>query len=388
MPTLHLLCGKIASGKSTLANTLAAEHAAIVLSEDHWLAQLYPGEILSIADYLRSAQRIRGVLGPLVIRLLHMPGQVAHDFHRLGHHFGAALGAVVGLQRSAVSDAGRVRNGLLSMDLVSDHRGEFHHFVQGVVGVPHRVVGGLQPDITAVAVDALKTCRDKLTRIQSLPKGLVLGTVLFLRGAEHPVMFTLDLRQGVTHACEKTLIGGQHFTLEVELDHRSGTHQRAHQVFMIAGGLNGARQVAGENRDAQHPACGVQDRLHDRTQPRLLTVAAQQAHGAAVMLLAVHGGFETQGVLVVFQVGRHQFINMQAQQRATAVVHLLDEIGVGRLDASIRAQGQHQHFAVKALPDLLKTGYFFAKSRQLLLQACVEHEVPGAMKECVQQNRL
>lgn len=35
MPTLHLLCGKIASGKSTLANRLAAEHAAIVLGEDH-----------------------------------------------------------------------------------------------------------------------------------------------------------------------------------------------------------------------------------------------------------------------------------------------------------------------------------------------------------------
>ena len=46
MPTLHLLCGKIASGKSTLANTLAAEHAAIVLSEDHWLAQLYPWTML------------------------------------------------------------------------------------------------------------------------------------------------------------------------------------------------------------------------------------------------------------------------------------------------------------------------------------------------------
>ena len=49
MPTLHLLCGKIASGKSTLAKTLATEHAAIVLSEDHWLATLYPGEIRSIA---------------------------------------------------------------------------------------------------------------------------------------------------------------------------------------------------------------------------------------------------------------------------------------------------------------------------------------------------
>ena len=50
MPTLHLLCGKIAAGKSTLAKELVAEHAAILLSEDTWLAQLYPGEVLSVAD--------------------------------------------------------------------------------------------------------------------------------------------------------------------------------------------------------------------------------------------------------------------------------------------------------------------------------------------------
>ena len=48
MPTLHLLCGKIASGKSTLAKTLATEHAAIVLSEDQWLASLYPAEIRAL----------------------------------------------------------------------------------------------------------------------------------------------------------------------------------------------------------------------------------------------------------------------------------------------------------------------------------------------------
>jgi predicted kinase len=80
MPTLHLLCGKIASGKSTLARTLAADHAAIVLSEDQWLAQLYAGEILSIADYLRCAERIRGVLGPLVINLLKSGVSVVLDF--------------------------------------------------------------------------------------------------------------------------------------------------------------------------------------------------------------------------------------------------------------------------------------------------------------------
>ncbi|OAJ48759.1 AAA family ATPase [Pseudomonas marginalis] len=80
MPTLHLLCGKIASGKSTLATRLAAEHAAIVLSEDHWLATLYPGEIRAIADYLSCAQRIRGVLGPLVINMLQSGVNVVLDF--------------------------------------------------------------------------------------------------------------------------------------------------------------------------------------------------------------------------------------------------------------------------------------------------------------------
>ncbi|GAB5341068.1 ATP-binding protein [Pseudomonas fluorescens] len=80
MPTLHLLCGKIASGKSTLATTLAAEHAAIVLSEDHWLAQLYPGEIRAITDYVSRAQRVRAVLGPLVINLLQAGVNVVLDF--------------------------------------------------------------------------------------------------------------------------------------------------------------------------------------------------------------------------------------------------------------------------------------------------------------------
>ncbi len=79
-PTLHLMCGKIASGKSTLAKTLAAEHSAILLSEDQWLSRLYPGEINSVADYLRCAQRIRAVLGPLVIDMLESGVCVVLDF--------------------------------------------------------------------------------------------------------------------------------------------------------------------------------------------------------------------------------------------------------------------------------------------------------------------
>ena len=59
---LHMVCGKIASGKSTLTATLASAERTIPISEDDWLARLYPGEILSIDDYVRCATRIKDVI--------------------------------------------------------------------------------------------------------------------------------------------------------------------------------------------------------------------------------------------------------------------------------------------------------------------------------------
>jgi predicted kinase len=80
VPTLHLMCGKIASGKSTLAKSLAEEHGALVFSEDQWLSRLYPEQIKSVADYLRCARQIRGVLGPLVVDVLSAGVSVVLDF--------------------------------------------------------------------------------------------------------------------------------------------------------------------------------------------------------------------------------------------------------------------------------------------------------------------
>ncbi|MGO3982970.1 ATP-binding protein [Pseudomonas sp. SAS7] len=79
-PVLHLISGKIASGKSTLAKSLAAEESAILLSEDHWLSRLYPGQIKSISDYVRLARQIREVVGPLVIDMLGAGATVVLDF--------------------------------------------------------------------------------------------------------------------------------------------------------------------------------------------------------------------------------------------------------------------------------------------------------------------
>ncbi|WP_268800402.1 AAA family ATPase [Pseudomonas huanghezhanensis] len=90
-PVLHLMSGKIASGKSTLAKRLAAKQSAILLSEDYWLSKLYPDQIKSVTDYLRLARQIREVVGPLVIDLLNagvtvvldFPANTPQDRHRL-----------------------------------------------------------------------------------------------------------------------------------------------------------------------------------------------------------------------------------------------------------------------------------------------------------------
>lgn len=79
-PVLHLMSGKIASGKSTLAKNLAAEQSAILLSEDNWLSRLYPDQIKSVTDYVRLSRQIREVLGPLVTDMLNTGVTVVLDF--------------------------------------------------------------------------------------------------------------------------------------------------------------------------------------------------------------------------------------------------------------------------------------------------------------------
>ena len=79
-PTLHLLCGKIAAGKSTLARRLAAAPATVLIVEDDWLSRLYPGEISRLDDYVRCSGRLRAVTGPHVEALLRAGVSVVLDF--------------------------------------------------------------------------------------------------------------------------------------------------------------------------------------------------------------------------------------------------------------------------------------------------------------------
>lgn len=80
VPTLHLVCGKIAAGKSTLTRQLAAEPHTVLISEDDWLARLYPNDITSIADYVRCSGRLRDAMGSHIEQLLNAGVSVVLDF--------------------------------------------------------------------------------------------------------------------------------------------------------------------------------------------------------------------------------------------------------------------------------------------------------------------
>ncbi len=67
-PTLYLLCGKIAAGKSTLARRLAARLATLLICEDHWTSNHFPANTVRNRDWMRS---------------LIAQADVAHELHHL-----------------------------------------------------------------------------------------------------------------------------------------------------------------------------------------------------------------------------------------------------------------------------------------------------------------
>ncbi|SHN31500.1 AAA domain-containing protein [Duganella sacchari] len=79
-PVLHLVCGKIAAGKSTLTSSLAQAPNTVLLSEDKLLSALYPEEILSVADYVRCSARLRSAIQALVVDILAAGSSVVLDF--------------------------------------------------------------------------------------------------------------------------------------------------------------------------------------------------------------------------------------------------------------------------------------------------------------------
>src|SRR5438876_3139919 len=79
MATLHFLCGKAGSGKTTLARKIAHEAPAVFICEDDWIARI-ADPIANLGDYVKAATRIRSVVAPLVGELLRFGVSVVFDF--------------------------------------------------------------------------------------------------------------------------------------------------------------------------------------------------------------------------------------------------------------------------------------------------------------------
>ncbi len=79
-PTLYMLCGKIAAGKSTLAANLATADNTVLIAEDEWLATLFPTELKTPKDYLRCATKLRTAMAPHIVALLNAGLSVVLDF--------------------------------------------------------------------------------------------------------------------------------------------------------------------------------------------------------------------------------------------------------------------------------------------------------------------
>ncbi|MGB5556829.1 MAG: ATP-binding protein [Paracoccaceae bacterium] len=78
--TLYLLCGKIASGKSTCAKELSQRPSTVLIDMDQWMSILFPAENASVEDFVRLSARLRDAMQPLVVDILKSGTSVVLDF--------------------------------------------------------------------------------------------------------------------------------------------------------------------------------------------------------------------------------------------------------------------------------------------------------------------
>ncbi|CAA0354573.1 Cell division protein ZipA [Alteromonas alvinellae] len=78
--TLTFFCGKMGSGKSTKAREIAQKNNAVLLSEDEWLASVYPNKISSLNDYIEYSNLLKPQIKKLVQSMLSAGTNVVMDF--------------------------------------------------------------------------------------------------------------------------------------------------------------------------------------------------------------------------------------------------------------------------------------------------------------------
>lgn len=77
---LTFFCGKMGAGKSTKARALAQAENTVLISEDAWLAALYPVQIKTPKDYKTYAELLKPPLKELAQSCLQAGVDVVMDF--------------------------------------------------------------------------------------------------------------------------------------------------------------------------------------------------------------------------------------------------------------------------------------------------------------------
>ncbi len=78
--TLIFFCGKMGAGKSTKSKQLAIDRNAVLISEDEWLASLYPDQIASFEDYIKFSSQLKPLVKSHVQNILGAGTNVVMDF--------------------------------------------------------------------------------------------------------------------------------------------------------------------------------------------------------------------------------------------------------------------------------------------------------------------
>jgi predicted kinase len=68
------------AGKSTKSRLVASENNAVLISEDDWLAQLFPGQIDTFEHYRQYSARLKPLVFDHVVNILQTGTDVVLDF--------------------------------------------------------------------------------------------------------------------------------------------------------------------------------------------------------------------------------------------------------------------------------------------------------------------
>ncbi|MFK7995397.1 MAG: AAA family ATPase [Granulosicoccus sp.] len=78
--TIYIFCGKMASGKSSLARQISQQQGVPLISEDTLLGELYPGLVVDVSSYVTHSNMVKRALMPIIVDLLRLGTSLVLDF--------------------------------------------------------------------------------------------------------------------------------------------------------------------------------------------------------------------------------------------------------------------------------------------------------------------